>query len=63
MTFDEWMPPQELIERMAKVCRCCPECGAPPCDGCMAGGMCDEFRCSCDDEHEDDFDDEEDGQP
>lgn len=39
-----------FVARMAKYCRCCITCGAPPCDGVLAGGMCDVARCRCDDE-------------
>lgn len=56
------MPPPDVIERLAKDCRCCQACGSVPCDGVMAGGMCDEARCSCDDEPSD-RDDDEDGYP
>jgi hypothetical protein len=33
-------------------CRCCQWCSSPPCAGVEAGGMCDQLRCSCDDEPE-----------
>lgn len=38
----------EFIERSARSCQCCPDCSQQiPCDGVMAGGMCDEL-CYCD---------------
>ena len=43
---------------MAKHCRCCGSCSPRPCDGVCAGGMCDEARCSCDDDYEPDRDEE-----
>jgi hypothetical protein len=30
-----------FVEECSKICRCAPE--LRPCDGCLAGGMCDEF--------------------
>lgn len=35
-------------------CRCCPNCGNPPCPGCTAGGICDESDCYCGDALHDD---------
>lgn len=60
MADDDMMPPQGLIESLAKDCRCC-DCavchpGGVPCDGLLAGGMCDEATCRCDDEEECDDD-------
>lgn len=53
---DELVIPQEVIEGAAKDCRCCPDCEVTrPCDGCLAGGICDHFRCTCG-ETEDDED-------
>ena len=46
---------------MAKDCRCCYECRGRPCDGVLAGGVCDQARCRCDDETDDYGDDEADG--
>lgn len=39
------------MSELAKTCRNgCGGCaGYRPCPGCMAGGMCDEFECTCDD--------------
>jgi hypothetical protein len=56
---DDLLPPQELIESLAKDCRCCQEChpGDVPCAGLLAGGPCDQSRCTCDDEYEDNCDD------
>lgn len=58
------LPPQHVLNEMAKDCRSCGICGVPPpCDTCMAGGVCF-ARCTCheeDDERDaDDFDDMED---
>jgi hypothetical protein len=36
----------DIAETFAKDCRCCPSCGSVPCDGLLAGGMCDE-TCRC----------------
>lgn len=46
------------IAEMSKHCRCCALCGQnPPCDGVLAGGLCDDV-CSCDDRYDGpDFDD------
>ena len=35
---------QAFVEEMAKTCKCCPE--LRPCDGCLAGGICDQTECS-----------------
>lgn len=61
------LPPLDVIERMAKDCRCCIECANPPCDGVMAGGVCDR-RCTCDEDDgpdltEMDYDPDEDRTP
>jgi hypothetical protein len=41
----------ELCARLAKDCRCgCFECANRPCDGLLAGGMCDEATCHCTDD-------------
>lgn len=34
---------QAFVEEMAKTCKCCPE--FRPCDGCLAGGLCDQTEC------------------
>jgi hypothetical protein len=52
---DPSMPPPEFFEKCAKACRCCPSCADVPCEGTMAGGICDE-RCRCDDERGDEYD-------
>ena len=42
--------PQSVINEWAKYCTCCPQCSQQiPCDGVMAGGMCDSL-CDCDDD-------------
>lgn len=41
---------EAFIASCSKVCRCCPQCCDHPCAGTMAGGLCDEMRCHCDDE-------------
>lgn len=65
MNYDDMMPPQGLIESLVKDCRCCAEChpGAVPCDGLLAGGMCDQARCDCNDLDPDYGLDDEDDQP
>lgn len=49
------------VRAAALACHCCPVCCSPPCDGCLAGGVCDDAACRCDelDEYrrEDDQDD------
>lgn len=61
MAADPMMPPQAVLDNMATHCRCCRTCASAPCDGVMAGGMCDEARCSCDDDFTryDDVDDDD----
>lgn len=56
----EWDPPWEFFEQCAKYCRCCRVCGDVPCAATMAGGLCDEARCSCDDWNSDDHGDDPD---
>lgn len=34
-------------------CNCCPTCWECPCAGCCAGGICDDMRCTCQDEKRD----------
>jgi hypothetical protein len=34
-------------------CRCCHVCWENPCGACQQGGVCDRFRCTCDDEPDD----------
>jgi hypothetical protein len=57
---DDPGPPPEVIEAWAKWCRCCQGCRNPPCEGVMTGGMCDEGRCSCDDDYDRDFERDDD---
>jgi len=58
---DPASPPLEVVEALIKHCRCAPCCQTHPCDGVMAGGMCDEAECWCDgDCYADDSDDETD---
>lgn len=40
----------EFLEAMAEKCRCCGHCYVRPCDACCAGGVCDAFDCTCEDE-------------
>lgn len=47
----------EFIAACAEHCRCCPSCTGTPCEGCCGGGVCDQFRCTCND----DLCDEDDG--
>jgi hypothetical protein len=41
------------VEACSKYCQCCASCSDHPCAGSMAGGICDQARCHCDDERED----------
>jgi len=53
MSSDEPETPQYVINEWLKQCTCCPECGQMrPCNGVMAGGMCDS-ACDCDDDDPD----------
>lgn len=54
LTRERGLPDSEeaFLLACAKECRCCPNCGNPPCPGCTAGGICDESDCYCGDEHE-----------
>lgn len=40
----------EFVRGMAKHCNCCPDCSSVPCDGVLAGGLCDE-SCVCEDQY------------
>lgn len=50
----------DWIAEAAMRCQCCPLCSmtGSPCEGCMAGGICDAWRCTCDDEDDDLYEDE-----
>jgi hypothetical protein len=50
-------PPLHVVNEWLKHCTCCPQCQHKPCDGVMAGGMCDD-ACDCDDREEWSNDDE-----
>ena len=45
---------EEFVSELASHCFCCQECSSIPCDGVLAGGLCDNL-CSCDDEHEESY--------
>lgn len=63
MPFDDMPGYVELVESLVKDCRCCPAChpGGVPCDGLLAGGLCDQATCRCNDADPDyGWDDEED---
>lgn len=51
---------EEFLAGCAMHCRCCCECWQVPCDGCVAGGICDEV-CRCDDD--DIYDDDDHHEP
>lgn len=58
---EEWPPVddpswQEHIKESMRYCSCCPLCSDPPCDGAMAGGVCDQAPCRCDDDWDEDED-------
>ena len=48
MTHEEPSVPDEVIEIWLSHCDCCRDCGSGPCEGVMAGGMCDQ-ACRCED--------------
>lgn len=45
-----------FVEASAKDCRNCPSCSECPCPACLAGGVCDDRECSCDEKEEDGYD-------
>ncbi len=45
-----------LVEAAAKGCRNCPSCSECPCPACLAGGVCDDRECHCDEKEEDGYD-------
>ena len=49
-----------FVASCLKDCRCCRACNWRPCEGAMAGGLCDELDCRCDDFPRDDGDQEDD---
>ena len=49
---------QRFILAAAEACRCCQDCSECPCGGCLAGGICDDMACHCDDEPEEFEEDE-----
>jgi len=49
---EEYKPPNHVMNEWRKACGCCPECSPYPCDGVMAGGMCDHLDCECDNHEE-----------
>ncbi len=49
-----------FLNAAAKECSCgCFKCGARPCAGVLAGGLCDDMTCDCARE-DDEFDDRDD---
>lgn len=48
---DDYDIPPEVLASAAKHCTCCPICVGCPCDGCLAGGMCDDM-CTCDEDED-----------
>ncbi len=50
---------RRFILDAARDCRCCQDCSECPCPGCLAGGICDDDECHCDD-YGYDYDQEED---
>lgn len=47
---------QKFVEELAEKCTCTP-CGARPCDGLLAGGLCDDMHPDDDWHDQDDQDD------
>ena len=50
----------EYVANAAKTCRCCNVCWSNPCAACLAGGICDDMVCHCDDSEREDFCDDDD---
>lgn len=44
-----------FLAECAKSCTCCGTCWSVPCDGCQAGGICDEMTCRCEDASADEY--------
>lgn len=40
---------QQVMEKLAEDCDCCPHCNMAPCEGCQQGSICDALRCDCED--------------
>ena len=49
---EDYTPPQYVINEWAKQCYCCSECNPHPCDGVIAGGVCDHMPCECNGEYD-----------
>ena len=49
-------PPNYVVQEWIKHCSCCPDCNQVPCDGVMAGGICDMMECQCDEIVDDEWD-------
>ncbi|SEQ48039.1 hypothetical protein SAMN03080615_01616 [Amphritea atlantica] len=47
---DQFEIPESVINEWRQQCTCCAICHDTPCDGVMAGDICDD-ACSCDDEY------------
>jgi hypothetical protein len=47
MSEQDYCPPQHVMDEWRKACNCCPLCSPCPCDGVVAGGLCDESACDC----------------
>lgn len=41
---------RRFVLEAARACRCCQDCSECPCGGCLAGGLCDDAECHCDDD-------------
>jgi hypothetical protein len=54
--FADYMPPPSVMEAVAIKCSCCSQCWGCPCDGVMAGGLCDGMKCTCNDRDYDSLD-------
>ncbi len=56
---------EAFIAACSKECRCCGFCSVHPCDGVLAGGLCDRSRCTCNDIEEEplDYDENEEDAP
>lgn len=53
--IDDGTDESAFVEAMARYCDCCRDCAMTPCEGVLAGGMCDGIcRCDTEDDNSDD---------
>lgn len=46
MSWEDGIGYTEFVQECIRHCSCCPDCWDVPCDGTMAGGICDHM-CHC----------------